>query len=311
MANILSSLLRATARGIGKGSIAAARYGAGLGKEGAYALWDRKNLSGKVLRGAIGFGGYYGAGQLSASLIENLKENTRVRYGLTQDETSMFNNASSLLRTAGMLEGTASIFGFSHLQRLRYFGKDISNLVPGGKLYAKRNTFSKLTPAQRSETFALAPGAPKPKLFQKPNYKYARPEISGFKSMARLSATAGQVGFGALLGQASEILPSSEALTNISLTATTLPAAVLGIAAARLGMNVFSEGMGRPGLRGLTTAMGVSIGGLSMAGGAVVGMRSNMYPAAEGNIQEIGRESVTNRMNFSTAGLSLALHRLK
>lgn len=310
MANLISSALGFLGFGLrttGRAARVAGKTAAGLGKEGAYALWDRKAVSGKILRGALGFGGYYAAGQVGSALIQDLKNDTRVTYGLTQDEATMYDSASSLLRTVGVAEGAASIFGFSHLQRLRYLGKDISNVVPGGKLRKNRKEYAALSASEKAVTIEQK----KKSLFKPSVYKHQKPGISKFKSISRLSLNIGEAGFAGLIGQASELLPSVDTLTRVSLTASMLPAAVAGFSVAKLGLNVFSEGMGRAGLRGLTTAIGVSIGAASIAGGAAVGMRTNMYPAAEGNIQNIGRESPTNKMNFSTAGLSLALHRLR
>ncbi len=308
MANLISSAIGFLGFGLrtaGKAARMTGKTAAGLGKEGAYVLWNRKAASGKILRGAIGFGGYYAAGEIGSALIQNLKDEARVTYGITQDDSAMYDSTSSLLRTVGIVEGAASIFGFSHAQRLGYLKKDISNVVPGGKLRKNRKEYAALSPSEKAATIKQTG------LFTPPVYKHRRPGISQFKSIARLSLNAGQVGFAGLVSQASELLPSTDTLTDVSLTTSMLPAAIAGFAVAKLGLNVFSEGMGRTGLRGLTTAIGVSIGGAAAVGGAAVGMRTNMYPAAEGNIQDIGRESPTNKMNFSTAGLSLALHKLR
>lgn len=55
---------------------------------------------------------------------------------------------------------------------------------------------------------------------------------------------------------------------------------------------------------------GIIGGGLAVGGaGVAVGMNKNIYPAAEGNIEDVGYGSATQKLNYSTAGLSQSLHR--
>jgi hypothetical protein len=311
---VINKLFSAGAKGLTK----TAKYSAGLGAEGAYSLWNKNNLSGKVLRGGIGFGAYYGLGQLGGLVVDKSKESARAKYGLTESDSNAFDAFGSVVRLAGVVEGAAHVIGASHLQRLTKIPGDLKNILSVSKRRKYDALDDKAKNARRYEYTTRSGRKLKPETIDRIRNNPKSTKRAGLLrnnlinkkppgtmgSIKRLGTTVGQLGFATLATNWDTALPAASTLMNWNLGGIAAVGSLLTLAGTKMMLDVGIKGTS--GLKGVALEMGLGAG--AFVAGSAIGMSSNMYPAAEGRIESIGRQSAVDKMNFSTAGLTLALH---
>jgi len=230
---------------------------------------------------AIG-AGIAGAGLVGGALMQNRGDLARSYYGDQEYQNKFrgyFETSASVIRGAGIGFGAARAMGFSFMRTAQKYGKGVRNYSVGRKIAKKYSETS-----QRD--WPIFKRRPNDAFFERKRAIAKRITTKNnpfFMAPARLA-----IGGGLLAGTATAVLGN--------------PVGALGITAATT-----AAGLAPLALRHIRP---VSIGAAAFTAGAAAGYGRSAHTAAEGSIESFDYNSsgVMSRLNYSTAGLTQALH---
>lgn len=276
--------------------------------KGLRTIWDASPGLRKVTKASLGVAGYYTAGKVGEGILGKVAERERAIYGRSGAADAL-ETFGGTLGTLALIEGAESLIGTSHLQRLRYLGKDIANIGRYGKKLAR---YSKLSKAERSATkksialardpkFKLLKGKPTDFIDAMDRSSWISPSMR--KTLINPSPTRPSASFrrlGTSLSQGS-LLYGLYAANNKQ----TMPYGAIATGIVGAGMAI--GGGAALGISRLAFGESAFYGGAAFAAGAVGGSTFLRHPFTEGNIIDVSPGSAIDRMNFSTAGLVQAI----
>lgn len=212
------------------------------------------------------------AGGAAGIMIDKMQEQQRDYYG---DSTSIeaLGHAKGVVKAISFMEGAGALFGASSIERLIKTPGDIANLF------------------RRSPRGSTVTAANKANLLEK--YRNSKEFIGSASRLAGSAAIGSTIGAIVGLRAVSPMLGIGAAAAGAGFTSV----AAFGLTATAGGISNALFGV---------KAMGVALG--AGAVGAGVALNLAVPQVSEGNIINFSnRESATSRMNFSTAGLGLAI----